>query len=158
MKIISPAFTHGEEMPTKYTVEGENISPPLIISEVPQGAASLLLIVYDPDIPKYVKERFSIKEWTHWVLFNIDPKTMEIPEGIEPHSHLANQGMNTNGKAGWGGPNPPDGRHRYAFRLYALNKKILMNDGATREGIEKAMASSVIAQTEMMGTYEKRNK
>jgi Raf kinase inhibitor-like YbhB/YbcL family protein len=155
MKIESPAFSHGAEIPKKYAVEGENISPPLTISDVPEGTKSLLLIVYDPDIPKFVKERFNIKEWTHWVLFNIKPETTTIEEGIEPHSPFANQGMNTNGKAGWGGPNPPDGKHRYAFRLYALNKMINMNNGATREGIERAMASAIIAQTEMMGTYEK---
>ena len=156
MIISSSAFSHGQEIPKKHAVEGQNVSPPLTISDVPEGTKSLLLIVYDPDIPKFVKDRFSIKEWTHWVVFNINPETREIPEGIEPNAQGLNQGMNTNGKAGWGGPNPPDGKHRYAFRLYALNKKINMNNGATREGIERAMISAIIAQTEMMGTYEKQ--
>jgi len=156
MKISSPAFEHGEKIPEQYTCDGVNMSPPLDISEVPLEAKSLILIMYDPDIPPIVKERFGIKEWTHWILFNIDPSTIQIPEGLSTHTHLGNQGINTNGKAGYGGPNPPDGQHRYAFRLYALDKTIPMNNGATREGIEKLMKGSIIAQAEFMGTYDKK--
>ncbi len=156
MQISSNVFNHGERIPEKYTCDGQNISPPLNISGVPLEAKSLLLIMYDPDIPRFVKERFGIKEWTHWVLFNINPDTAVIPEGITTNTQIGNQGMNTNGKAGYGGPNPPDGQHRYAFRLYALSKTINMNNGATREGIEKAMVGSIIALAEFIGTYERK--
>ncbi|MBS3073941.1 YbhB/YbcL family Raf kinase inhibitor-like protein [Candidatus Pacearchaeota archaeon] len=151
---IESVFRYGEKIPERYTCDGMNISLPIIIFDVPMEAKSLVLIMYDPDIPQFVKDRFQVDEWNHWILFNIDSSASEIPEGSS--SFVGMLGMNTNGKTGYTGPCPPDRQHRYFLKLYALNRVLGLNRGATREGIEKAMKGAIISQTELMGVYEKK--
>ena len=151
---IESIFRYGEKIPERYTCDGMNISLPIIIFDVPMEAKSLVLIMYDPDIPQFVKDRFQVDEWNHWLLFNIDSSASEIPEGSS--SFVGMLGMNTNGKTGYTGPCPPDRQHRYFLKLYALNRVLGLNRGATREGIEKAMKGAIISQTELMGVYEKK--
>ena len=151
---IESIFRYGEKIPERYTCDGMNISLPIIIFDVPMEAKSLVLIMYDPDIPQFVKDRFQVDEWNHWILFNIDSSASEIPEGSS--SFVGMLGMNTNGKTGYTGPCPPDRQHRYFLKLYALNRVLGLNRGATREGIEKAMKGAIISQTELMGVYEKK--
>ena len=151
---IESIFRYGEKIPERYTCDGMNISLPIIIFDVPMEAKSLVLIMYDPDIPQFVKDRFQVDEWNHWILFNIDSSASEIPEGSS--SFVGMLGMNTNGKTGYTGPCPPDRQHRYFLKLYALNRVLGLNRGATREGIEKAMKGDIISQTELMGVYEKK--
>lgn len=152
MKITSPAFTEGAKIPSKYTCDGKNISPPLNISEVPQEAASLVLFMDDPDIPDFVKQKFRIQVWDHWVVFNIAPETREIPEGKNPPGHL---GRNTGGNNSYGGPCPPDREHRYFFKLYALDTELDLPEGTTKAEVEKAMKNHIVAEAKLMGRYER---
>ena len=119
----------------------EDINPELIIEEVPENAQSLVLIVDDPDAPR--------GNWTHWVVFNIDPKIKIIKE----NSVVGIQGMNDFKRVEWGGPCPPDGQHRYFFKLYALDNVLKMGEGSFRSDIEKAMQDHIIAETDVMGVF-----
>ena len=115
MKLASKAFAHGESIPAKYTCDGENISPPLEISDVPSEARSLVLIMDDPDVPRNIREDGM---WDHWVVFNIPPTIGDIPEASAPEG---TPGKGTSGDHGYFGPCPPDREHRYFFKLYALD-------------------------------------
>ena len=145
LKITSSAFSDNSLIPAKYTCDGENINPPLEISGVPESAKSLALIVDDPDAP--------VGLWIHWVAWNINPKTKSIPEEIQS---VGVNGLNTRGKAGYGGPCPPDREHRYFFKVYALDAELGLSEGATKKELEEAMAGHILAQGELMGRYEKR--
>lgn len=149
MFIRSPAFTHTQAIPLKFTCDGENISPPLIFGDVPPEALSLVLIMDDPDVPPTAP----VKIWDHWVLFNIPPATREILEDSTPPGML---GQNTRGAVAYGGPCPPDREHRYFFRLYALDTMLDLPEGATRVDVDQAMQKHVIAQAELMGRYKRR--
>jgi len=144
MQIASSAFTQGNKIPDIYTCTGENISPPLEFKDIPKEVESLVLIVDDPDAPKGT--------FSHWVTFNIDPKTEilgedEIPEGV--------QGKNDFNKLGYGGPCPPVGVHRYFFKLFALDTTLNLQEGATKKEVEQAIEGHVIVQSTLMGVYEK---
>ena len=143
MRITSPAFRDDEHIPRHYTGDGEDKSPPLRIEDVPVNTSSLVLIMDDPDAP--------LGTFTHWVLFDLDPKTEEIAKGHVPPK--ARQGATVWGGVGYGGPKPPSGEHRYFFRLYALDEKIDLPRGATRLEIENAMRDHVIDTAELMGRY-----
>ena len=143
MKLTSSAFENGTAIPPTYTQEGENWIPPLTIDEVPSEAKSLALIVDDPDAPRGT--------FTHWVLFNIDPRIGSIDENAVPNG--AAQGLNSAGQVGYRGPKPPNGTHRYFFRLHALNTRLTLADGATREQVEAAFHGRVVATAELMGRY-----
>lgn len=145
MKLISPAFEHNQPIPSKYTCDGENISPPLIVEAVPENTKSLVLIVDDPDAP--------MGTWVHWTLWNIAPDTKEIPENSVPAGAV--EGMTDFGKPGYGGPCPPSGTHRYFFKLYALNKTLELNSAATKADIEKAMEGFLLGQAELIGLYSR---
>src|SRR3989344_4309890 len=119
MKLISPVFGENGMIPPEYTCDGVNRSPPLVISGAPSDAKSLVLLMDDPDIPDFVKQKFNITLWDHWVLFNINPQTTAIAENSVPRGAL--HGKNTGGKNAYGGPCPPDREHRYYFKLYALD-------------------------------------
>ncbi len=149
MKLTSPAFRHGEEIPRKYTCQGQDISPPLEIHDVPADAKSFVLVMDDPDVPKYIRHDGM---WDHWVLFNIDPEIKKIGEGENPGT----LGKNSSGKNRYQGPCPPDRRHRYFFKLYALDAKLDLPEGSTKAQVEKAMKGRAIAQAELMGVYEKK--
>lgn len=159
MKIESPAFEHNQFIPAKYTCQGEDVNPPLKISDVPQEAKSLALIIDDPDAPMGV--------WVHWTVWNITPRTEEIAGNSVPNRApwdpnspatplSAEQGITDFGKPGYGGPCPPSGTHRYFFKLYALNVMLDLSPTATKADLEKAMQGRILAQAELFGLYQKK--
>ncbi len=148
MKIISSAFEEGGMIPAKYTCNGENINPPLEFVGVPEEAVSLVLIMDDPDVPVQVRED---KMWDHWVKFNIPPTTQKVTENSEPAGVA---GIGTSGNLKYYGPCPPDTKHRYFFKLYALNTKLNLPEGATKKEVEQVMTNHIIAQTQLIGLYE----
>ena len=145
MTISSPVFSEGDVIPRKYTCDGEDLSPPLSWFGPPDGTQSLVLITDDPDAP--------VGTFVHWVLFNIPPDATSLPEGI---SGIGTQGVNGFGKSGYGGPCPPKGpSHRYFFKIFALDSHIDLQSSATKSEVEKAMQDHVLAQGQLMGTYER---
>lgn len=152
MKLTSPSFSHNDKIPPQYTCDEENISPPLKIEGVPANAKSLVLIMDDPDIPDFVKQKFNIQVWDHWIVFNISPTTTEIKEGQNPAGTL---GKNTGGKNAYGGPCPPDKEHRYFFKLYALDTMLNLSEGVSKKKVEEAMVGHILEQAELVGKYER---
>ncbi|NOQ78309.1 MAG: YbhB/YbcL family Raf kinase inhibitor-like protein [Gammaproteobacteria bacterium] len=154
MQLLSSAFKHQSNIPTKYTCEGIDISPALSWSDVPQGAKSLVLIVDDPDAPDPEAPRMV---WCHWLLYNISPQAGSLAESVKvdelPPGTL--QGMNDWKRTGYGGPCPPIGRHRYFLKLYALDTLLSDMHSPTKEQLEHAIQSHIIEQTELIGFYEK---
>lgn len=146
MILESPAFKDGGEIPKKHGYKNGNISPPLKIRDVPPDAKSLVLIMDDPDAMGAVG-----KLWVHWIVWNIDPKTSEIAESSVPQGAV--EGMTDFGAIGYGGPAPPDKRHTYIFKLYALNSKISLQKGANKKQLEDAIRDHIIAQTSLRGTF-----
>lgn len=146
LTIASPAFKHNESIPEKYTCDGADVNPPLVIEGVPPGAKSLALIVDDPDAPRGT--------WVHWVVWNIDPKTKEIKENSVPAG--AKQGMNDFRSRNYGGPCPPSGTHRYFFKLYALDTAPDLGPDTTKAVLEKAMMGHILAQAEIIGLYRRK--
>lgn len=152
MKIVSTAFPDQGEIPVRHTCEGKDIAPALAWAEVPGTARSLALIVDDPDAPDPAAPRMT---WVHWVLYDIDPASTGIPEGGRPLPHGAREGLNDWGRAGYGGPCPPVGRHRYFFRLYALDTELGDLHRPDRAKLDRAMHGHVVAQAQWVGTYRK---
>ncbi len=148
MKFITPAFAHNGIIPANYTCDGENLHPPLVISDVPAEAKSLALIVDDPDAPQ--------GDFTHWTVWNISPETREMREGSVPEG--ACEGMTDFGRAGWGGPCPHRGTHRYFFKLYALDTRIDLVSTATKADLVSVMERHILARAEFMGRYARSNK
>lgn len=146
MKILSPAFEANQIIPSKYTCDGENVNPPLQISDVPVNAKSLVLISDDPDAP--------MGTWVHWIVWNIAPDTKEIAEDSVPSG--ATEGITSFGSKGYGGPCPPSGTHRYFFKLYALDKMLDLPPSAKISDVEKAMAEHILDKSEIVGLYKKR--
>jgi len=144
MKIRSTVFQEGGMIPPKYTADGDNVNPPLTIEGVPPNAVVLALIVDDPDAPMGV--------WTHWVVFDIPQKTLYIEEDSIPGI----QGMNDFKKNDYGGPSPPSGTHRYQFKLYALDAKLGLGQGARLGDVQKAMKGHVIAESVLIGNYKRK--
>ena len=145
MKITSSAFQEGGNIPSKFTCDGGDTSPPLQIAEIPSGAKSLALIVDDPDAPSAL--------FTHWIIWNISPQTNAIAEGSAPKGV---QGTNDFGKSDYGGPCPPSGTHRYYFKIFALDRELDLPSGTKRSQLDAAMKGHVVAQGELMGRYSKR--
>lgn len=145
MKISSSAFGDNREIPAEYTCDGDNISPPLIIAEIPEEAKSLALIVDDPDAP--------IGTFTHWVVWNIDPKTEEISEGEVPEGAI--EGINDSGERGYAGPCPPLGTHHYNFHLYALDDTLALTGVAGRGELEEEMEGHIITETTLTALYSR---
>ena len=146
VKLSSLAFANETEIPQKYTCSGDNINPPLTISDVPDDTKSLVLVIEDPDAP--------FKTWTHWILYNIDPQTTEIRENSVPKSAFL--GENDFGKGTYEGPCPPVGRHRYFFYLYALDTVIDLDEGIAREELEEAMEGHILdLAIPLVGVFEK---
>jgi Raf kinase inhibitor-like YbhB/YbcL family protein len=140
LKISSPSFQAGAQMPPKFTCKGENISPALAITGVPSGAKSLVLILDDPDAPGGL--------FTHWLVWNINPRTTNIAENSTPSG--AEQGTNDFGKRGYAGPCPPGGTHRYYFHLFALDDTLALPAGVRRADVDKALRGYVIERGELM--------
>jgi Raf kinase inhibitor-like YbhB/YbcL family protein len=148
--LTSSVFEYDGVIPKKYTCDGENLSPPLEISGVPEGAKTLVLIMDDPDVPKNLRPD---GVFDHWVVFNISSDTSVIPEGEEPQGVA---GINGRGEAGYTGPCPPDREHRYFFKLYALDTELKLSEGVTKAQVEQAMNGHIVTQTELMGKYDRR--
>jgi len=146
MKISSPAFADMADMPMQFTCQGNDTSPRLDISDVPADARSLALIVDDPDAP--------MGTWVHWVVFDMDPATTVIVEGSPPAAGV--QGKNSGGRNGYSGPCPPSGKHRYFFKLYALDKELGLGSLATKADIENAMTGHILETATLTGLYQKR--
>lgn len=143
MTIDSPAFVHEQQIPERYTCKGKDVSPPLTFHDIPKDAQSLVLIVDDPDAPSGT--------FVHWVAFNIPPQTSSLSEG----GKVPNQGKNSFKVNKYRGPcPPPGGPHRYYFKLYALNIKLELEDGTTKEQVLRAIEGHVIAQAQLMGTFQ----
>ena len=146
LSIESSAFSSGGEIPKKYGYKNDNVSPPIKIRGIPSDANSLALIMDDPDAMKAVR-----KVWVHWVLWNIDPTTSEISEGSSPTGSV--EGKTDFGNIGYGGPAPPDKRHTYIFKLFALKTKLDLKKGSTKEQLEKAMNGQILDQAILKGTF-----
>ena len=142
MTITSPAFMEGEAVPQKFSCDGDNLSPELIWSGIPDGTASLVFIMDDPDAP--------VGLWVHWVLFNLPANSTGLAEGAIGQGV---DGLNSWGETGYGGPCPPGGTHRYFHKLYALDTTLDLEAGATVDTIEAAMEGHILSQAELMGTY-----
>ncbi|MCF7916340.1 MAG: YbhB/YbcL family Raf kinase inhibitor-like protein [Candidatus Omnitrophica bacterium] len=142
MKLTSPDFKNNQQIPEKFSCDGKDVNPTLIIEDLPEGTKTLALIVDDPDAPAGT--------WIHWVVFNIRP-TGKIEEDSIPGI----QGRNDFKKLNYGGPCPPAGTHRYFFKLYALSSKLELEEGATKEELEEVMQDTLIDKAELMGVYPK---
>jgi Raf kinase inhibitor-like YbhB/YbcL family protein len=155
LSLTSPAFAEGGEIPTRYTCEGQDVSPPLAWSEPPSGTRSLALIVDDPDAPDPKAPKMT---WVHWVLYNLPPTAGRLPEAVKPNALPAStrEGLNDWKRTGYGGPCPPIGRHRYFHKLYALDTVLPDLGRPTKPQLEEAMQRHVLAQAELVGTYEKK--
>lgn len=153
MKIESLAFQNTGRIPEKYTCDGKRfLSPPLSITDVPEAAQSLVLIVDDPDVPQALR---ADGNFTHWIIFNIPPTTSLIREG----EAIGTLGANTRGEPSYTGPCPPleyePSTHRYFFKLYALDTMLNLEEGAPKEEVESAMAIHALTTAELMGTYSR---
>lgn len=148
MELRSAAFEHEERIPKRHTCEGDNISPPLEIRDVPDDAVSLALIMDDPDVPLTLREDGM---WDHWIVYDIPADTRRIPEGEEP---AGTHGLGTAENLEYFGPCPPDTEHRYYFRLYALDCRLDLAEGASKQQVEQAMQGHVLDIAELMGRYE----
>jgi Raf kinase inhibitor-like YbhB/YbcL family protein len=145
MKITSSAFQEGGNIPSKFTCDGGDRSPPLQIAEIPSSAKSLALIVDDPDAPSGL--------FTHWIVWNISPQTNGIAEGSAPKGV---QGTSDFGKSGYGGPCPPSGTHRYYFKIFALDRELNLPSDSKRNQLDAAIKGHVVAQGELMGRYSRK--
>ncbi len=155
LALTSTAFEPGGAIPAVYTCQGKNVSVPLAWSGLPDGTRSLALIVDDPDAPDPAAPKMT---WVHWVLYNIPPTATGLPEAVESGGLPAGtlEGRNDWGRTGYGGPCPPVGRHRYFFKLYALDVTLPDLGQPDKARLERAMKGHVLAQQQLVGTYAKR--
>ena len=151
--VKTPAFVPNGTIPSKFTCDGENISPSLDWAEVPEGTNSIVLIMDDPDAPN--------GDWVHFILFNIPPETRHLAENFKvsnkPGSGMK-AGSNSSGKLDYHGPCPPSGTHRYFFKLYALDILITEPEGITKMELLKAMEGHVLAKGQIIGLYQRKNR
>lgn len=149
MELTSKTFTANGLIPAPYTCDGNHTSPSLLWDNLPTEARSLALIVDDPDVPNYT--------FVHWVVYDIPTQIRQLPEGIStPREMLSGggtQGINDFGNLGYGGPCPPNGTHRYFFKLYALDRVLGLDSGATKAQLQAAMSGHVLEATELVGRY-----
>ena len=152
--LSSAAFSQGQSIPVKFTCEGAGVSPPLKWSGVPANARSLVLIIEDPDAPDPAAPKMT---WIHWVLYNLPASDGSLPENVAPGALPAGtaQGRNSWGRTGYGGPCPPVGRHRYFFRLYALDTRLKFDAPPTKKALTAAMQGHIVARTHLLATYRK---
>ena len=152
MIVTSAAFVQNGEIPRRYTGEGKNISPPLAWSEIPEGTKSFALIVDDPDAPDPGAPRMI---WVHWILYNLPSSVTALSEGVKSDDLPAGtrEGLNDWKRKGYGGPMPPVGRHRYFFKLYALDIVLPDLGVPDKERLEKAMSGHILKRAELVGTY-----
>ena len=151
IKVTSPAFEEGSMIPSMYTADGENVSPPLKWEGVPLAAKSVALISDDPDAP--------MGTWVHWVMWNIPAELKELAENVPPDEDLpdgSRQGVTDFRRHGYGGPAPPSGTHRYYFRIYALDTRLDLPSNSTKTDVLKKMKGHVLAEGQLMGKYKRR--
>ncbi|ABD00381.1 putative phosphatidylethanolamine-binding protein [Synechococcus sp. JA-3-3Ab] len=151
LQLTSSAFSHSESIPSRYTCDGEDLSPPLAWSGAPSETQSFALIMDDPDAPRGT--------FVHWVVYNLPTSVSSLPEGIRGDADLpqgAVHGQNSWGRNDYGGPCPPSGTHRYFFTLYALDRQLSLAAGATKEALLQAMEGHLLAQAQLMGTYQRK--
>lgn len=155
--LSSPSFGDSGMIPAKHTCEDEDISPALTWSGAPDGTRTLALIVDDPDAPDPAAPKMT---WVHWVLYDLPGTATSLAEGMRPDSlpHGVRQGVNDWKQTGWRGPCPPKGRHRYFFKLYALDTALGELKTPDKAAVEQAMKGHVLAQAQLIGTYEKTKK
>ena len=156
LSLTSPSFQHQGEIPSAFTCEGKDSSPALNWTDAPHNTKSFALIVDDPDAPDPKAPKMT---WVHWVLFNIPASAKGLPENVAPKALPTGteEGINDWKRTGWGGPCPPIGRHRYFFKLYALDTELKL-DRPTKAALEQAMQGHVLAEAELMGTYQKASQ
>jgi len=151
LTVLSTAFAMGSAIPAEYTCSGADISPPLSWSEVPEATQSIAIICHDPDAP--------VGDWSHWVIWNLSPQLSELPQRVPPKADVpggAVQGINDFGRHGYGGPCPPPGKpHRYFFKVFALDSKLELDSSSEKEALLKAMKGHILAQGELMGTFQR---
>lgn len=146
LRISSTAFAQNGPIPSRYTCDGADVNPPLVIENISSAARSLALIVDDPDAPG--------RSWVHWVVWNISIGTKEVRENLLPAG--AQEGVNDFRKRSYGGPCPPSGTHRYFFKLYALDTELDLGKNTTKTSLEQAMKGHVTGQAELVGVYSRR--
>jgi len=150
MKVESAAIKEGQPIPRQYTCDGINISPPLEWSGVPKSAKTIAIVADDPDAPAGT--------WVHWVLYNLPAENIGLVENVPATDNLKAggfQGKNDFGKPGYGGPCPPSGTHRYFFKVYAVDAELPLKAGASKADLETAMQGHIVAQAQLMGTYQR---
>lgn len=148
--VTSAAFDEGGLIPARYTCDGENVSPPIQLTGVPEETKSIALICDDPDAP--------VGTWVHWVIYDLPAAPTGLPEAVSPDRMVlggAKQGTNDFRKIGYGGPCPPSGTHRYFFKVYALDTALNLKPGATNRELLQAMEGHVIAEGQLMGMYRR---
>lgn len=145
MRISSPSFESMNKIPSKFSCDGENVNPPLEFFDVPEKAKSLALIVDDPDAPMGI--------FTHWIVWNMEPTTLGIPEGSIPEG--AEEGFNGANKKGYTGPCPPSGLHHYRFKLFALDRKLDLLPNSKVESLEEELSDGVLEKAELVGVYSR---
>ncbi len=151
IKITSSAFEDGGMIPSKYTCDGADISPPLQWDAVPEGTAGIAVICDDPDAP--------MGTFVHWVLYNLPPDTTQLPENVPAVDTLPNgakQGVSDFGRVGYGGPCPPSGTHRYFFKIYALDAKLDVPGRVDKAALLKAMKGHILGQGQLIGKYKRK--
>jgi len=155
MRVTSPVIKDNQPINPKYTADGDNISPPLHIEDVPSNARELALIVEDPDAP-------TPEPFVHWVLYKVPPTSTDLPEGIKTAARIdqppgAMQGKNDMKRVGYTGPEPPPGHgtHHYHFRVYALDKRLEVQPGADEKSLLASMSGHILDSAEVVGTYER---
>jgi Raf kinase inhibitor-like YbhB/YbcL family protein len=155
LTLSSTSFTHQGEIPSQYTCEGKDVSPPLAWSGAPEKTKSFALIVDDPDAPDPKAPK---RVYVHWVLYNLPASASGLPEAVKPAKLPAGtkEGKNDWGRTGYGGPCPPIGRHRYFHKLYALDTVLADLGTPTKKELEAAMEGHILARAELIGTYQKR--
>ncbi|MEA3489233.1 MAG: YbhB/YbcL family Raf kinase inhibitor-like protein [Candidatus Omnitrophota bacterium] len=142
MKLTSSEFSNNGYIPSKFTCEGVDVNPALVVEGVPEGAKSLALIVDDPDAP--------MGTWVHWVVYD-----MRVITRIDENTVPGKQGINDFGRKNYGGPCPPSGTHRYFFKVYALDAELGLDEGISKEGLESAMRGHILDKAELVGLYQK---
>jgi Raf kinase inhibitor-like YbhB/YbcL family protein len=152
LELSSSAFAPGGAMPQKYSCEGDNVSPPLTWASAPPGTKSFALIVKDPDAPDPAAPQRVV---THWLVYDLPANVFSLGEGEKELPAAARQGKNEHGDARYMGPCPPIGRHRYFFKLYALDSTLPDLDSPKVADLEQAMRGHVLAAGELVGTYQK---
>ena len=172
MKLTSSAFNEAERIPGKFTCDGENINPELMLHDVPRDTVSVVVIMDDPDIPREIKEARGIEVFDHWVVFDIPVVVPESSSGLAEHETMWDGivmigekgeegvfGVNGRGEMKYTGPCPPPQyepkEHRYFFKAYALDSFLELEEGASKREVEEAMKSKIVAQAQLMGRYSR---